>query len=120
MRLLVADDDVDTAQTLADLLGLLLAPVDVLIAFDGEGALTIATNSRQPVDAVLLELDMPRMDGVMVAIAMRKVLGPAAPMLIAITGNHRVIPLARSSQAFDHILTKPVKVEQMLALLRTL
>jgi two-component system sensor histidine kinase/response regulator len=57
-RLLVVDDDTTTAALLRRIFE---AEYEVLTALDGEQALALL--SQQPVDLVLLDLQMPRMDG---------------------------------------------------------
>src|SRR6202044_3222182 len=64
---------------------------------------------RQPYDLVLLDIQMPEMDGVEAAQAMRKKLGDACPYLVAVTAN--AFHGAREeylAQGFDDYLSKPV------------
>lgn len=118
--LLIADDDRDGAQTLAELLRLLLPPpVEIVLAFDGEEALASATGSRIP-HAVIMDIEMPAMDGVNAAIGIRRKLNGGAPTLIAVTGHMAMITLPRVRNAFDHALVKPVKLDELLALLHPL
>ena len=118
MRLLIADDDRDGAETLAELLRLLVAPpIEIVLAFDGEEALAVTTGSTSPPDAVIMDIEMPRMDGVNAAIGIRSALGRGAPTLIAVSGYAGITKLAGVSRAFDHVLTKPVKVDELLQLL---
>ena len=113
-----ADDDRDSAETLAHLLRLLVAPPpDILLASDGQEALEAVIGSTRPPDAVIMDLEMPRMDGLNAAIGIRRALGTRAPMLIAVTGRVDMTRLARRSTAFDHALLKPVKVDELLGLL---
>jgi two-component system response regulator MprA len=119
--LVIADDDRDSAETLAQLLRLLLPPpVDIVLAFDGKGALAAVTNGAPRPDAVILDIEMPRMDGVNAALAIRNALGSETPTLIAVSGHVDVTRLARVNSAFDHALPKPVQVNELLRLLGSL
>ena len=119
MLLVIADDDRDSAETLAQLLRLLVSPpFDVVLAADGQEAMTAATSCTPPPDAVIMDVEMPRMDGLTAAIGIRRALGTMAPMLIAVTGHAGMTKLPGGSTAFDHALLKPVKVSELLTLLR--
>ena len=119
MLLVIADDDRDSAETLAQLLRLLVSPSpDIVLAADGQEALRAATGCTPPPDAVIMDLEMPRMDGLHAAIGIRRALGPRAPKLIAITGHVGMTKLPGGSTAFDHALLKPVEVGELLGLLR--
>jgi two-component system response regulator MprA len=116
----IADDDQDTAETLAMLLRLRVAPTpDIVLVVDGQEALTAATNFTCPPDAVIMDLEMPRMDGLSAAIGIRRALGAGAPMLIAVTGHKGMTELARGSTPFDHTLLKPLKIDELVGLLRS-
>src|SRR5207247_522533 len=58
-RILVADDNRDSADAMAMLLG--LGGNDVRVAYDGEAALKLAEEFRPEV--LLLDIGMPRLDG---------------------------------------------------------
>ena len=75
LRVLVADDDVDAAQALASLLPYLSRrPMVVIVAFDGEQAAQMATGPAKP-HVVVMDIDMPVMDGFEAASAIRRVVG---------------------------------------------
>jgi CheY-like chemotaxis protein len=60
MKVLIADDDVDVADSLAVLVRVVL-DFDVCVMYDGEGAIANAGDYRP--DAVVLDIDMPGLDG---------------------------------------------------------
>lgn len=103
-RILVADDNVDAAQTFAELLR--LEGFDVREVHDGEEALRVAREFRPQL--VFLDLDMPRMTGIQVAMQLRQLAPPARPHMVALTGWGREADLAAAKAAgFDEHLTKP-------------
>jgi CheY-like chemotaxis protein len=116
-RVLVVDDNRDAAESLGMLLGLLGAEVQV--AFDGPQALA-AFDAHEP-QVVLLDIGMPEMDGFEVARRIRRRLTGRDVALIALTGWGQEKDRQRSRSAgFDHHLIKPVEVEVLQALLRSL
>jgi PAS domain S-box-containing protein len=104
-RVLVADDNRDSAQTMTLLLAKMGA--DVRTAYDGDEALTLAGQARP--DVVLLDIGMPKMDGYEVARRIRAAPWGADIKLIALTGWGQDEDRRRSKEAgFDHHLVKPV------------
>jgi DNA-binding response OmpR family regulator len=105
LRLLVVDDNVDAADSLA--MALRMSGQEVRVAYDGAAALTIAAEI-QP-EAVLLDIGMPVMDGYVVAKRLRETAGPERLLLIAVTGWGQDEDRRMSKEAgFDHHLVKPV------------
>jgi signal transduction histidine kinase/ActR/RegA family two-component response regulator len=103
-RILIADDNVDAAQTFAELLR--MEGFDVHEAHDGVEALRSAREFRPHV--VFLDLDMPRMSGLEVAVQLRQLADPSRPHLVALTGWGQQSDLAAARAAgFDEHLTKP-------------
>ena len=103
-RILVADDDLDGAETLAIVLR--VAGHDVQIAHDGPSTLRIAADF-QP-DVVFLDVGMPGMDGFETARQLRQRVELDKAVLVALTGYGREEDRARAAQAgFDHFLVKP-------------
>ena len=116
-RVLIADDHADAAETLSALLQLISpSPMVIFVAFDGLQALRMATRAPYP-DAVILDIDMPRMNGIEAACAIRQALGELTPALIAVSGNVDRIDLA--STVFGHVLHKPVDADRLLTILRS-
>jgi signal transduction histidine kinase len=109
-RVLVVDDNVDAAQTLADFLRLLGHRVES--AVDGEGALRIAEVLHP--DVAFIDLNMPRMDGVEVARRLRVTPWGRSARLVALTGMGQQSDIARTREAgFDEHLTKPANLERI-------
>jgi CheY-like chemotaxis protein len=114
-RVLVVDDNVDAADSIALLLR--LGGHEVRMAYDGPTALLIAQAFRP--HAVLLDIGMPGMDGYEVAVRLRRQPGPPPELLVALTGWGQETDQRRSQEAgFDHHLVKPAEpaaVQRLLA-----
>jgi len=116
-RILVVDDNRDSAQSLGLLLKFLGA--DITTANDGPSALEAIRRYRPSV--VLLDIGMPGMDGYEVAQRARLEPEGAALVLIALTGWGQEEDRRRSHEAgFDHHLVKPVDLAALQAILAAL
>uniref|UniRef100_UPI00082B7DC2 PAS domain-containing sensor histidine kinase n=1 Tax=Azohydromonas lata TaxID=45677 RepID=UPI00082B7DC2 len=114
LKVLVADDNEDAAQTLALLLS--FQGFETRVALAGLDAVALAR--QWPADAAVLDIGMPDLDGHAVARALRAMEGGQRMRLIALTGWGQDADRRKSAAAgFDHHLTKPVDVQQLLALL---
>jgi PAS domain S-box-containing protein len=106
-RVLVVDDNEDSAQTMAMLLA--LSGHVIRIAHDGASALEITASFRPHV--VLLDIGLPGMDGYDVARQLRARPDMAKTTLVAMTGYGQEDDRRRSSEAgFAHHLVKPIDV----------
>jgi signal transduction histidine kinase/ActR/RegA family two-component response regulator len=109
-RVLVVDDNRDSADTLGELLA--LWGHDVAVAHDGPGALEVA-EARHP-EVVLLDIGLPGVDGYEVARRIRASAQGNEPLLIALTGLGQEGDRRKSVEAgFDHHLAKPVDPEAL-------
>ena len=119
-RILIVDDKVDGATTLAMLLG--FSGHEIRTAFNGPEALKIAIEFNPEV--VFLDIGLPGMNGYEVARHFRADPALSNTVLIAVTGWGSKEDRLRSEQAgFDEHLTKPVELatfEEMLARLDAL
>jgi signal transduction histidine kinase/DNA-binding response OmpR family regulator len=115
LRVLVVDDNVDAADTLAALLE--MGGHATRVANDGTQALEMAQAFRPQV--VFLDIGLPGMNGYEVARRMRSTPGMESGILVALTGWGTREDRERSSEAgFDHHLTKPADmaaVENLLS-----
>jgi signal transduction histidine kinase/CheY-like chemotaxis protein len=113
-RILVADDNVDAAESLATLFR--LDGHEVHVVHDGESALSAALELKP--DVALLDLGMPRLTGHEVAARIRESVLGRRPLLIAVTGWGQSGDRERSMRAgFDHHFTKPIHYGQLTGLL---
>jgi two-component system CheB/CheR fusion protein len=114
LRILVVEDEPAVAEMLVLLLR--LWGHTVRAATDGPGALEAAGPFRPQV--VLCDVGLPGMDGYQVARELRLREGPAAPVLVAVTGYGQEEDRRRAQQAgFDYHMTKPVNAPALEALL---
>jgi PAS domain S-box-containing protein len=113
LRVLVVDDNRDSADTMAGLLQAL--GHDGLAVYDGSAALE-AVREFEP-RIILLDLNMPGLDGYAVAQQLRRS-GSTRLFIGAMTGYGQEADRQRTLEAgFDAHLTKPVGVEQLLELI---
>ncbi|MEQ1568723.1 MAG: ATP-binding protein, partial [Myxococcota bacterium] len=118
-RVLVVDDDLDVAQSMATLLELM--GHEVRVAHDGAGALAAMADPTPEV--VFLDIGMAGVSGLEVARLIRAGHRFGRPYLVALTGYGAAEDLARTHAAgFDLHLVKPVepaRLEEVLASLPT-
>ena len=115
-RILVVDDNVDTARGMEILLK--LHGHDVHAANDGRAALQAAEALRP--DVVLLDIGLPGMDGYQVAAKLREDQNLKGTVIIAVSGYAQEEDRRRSRAAgFDHHMVKPVDHKALMRLLAT-
>ncbi len=114
LRVLIVDDNMDTAQTL----GMLLtrAGHHVTLAYEGKQAIEEA-HAKLP-QAVVLDIGLPGMDGFEVARRLRGESLFSETLLIAVTGYGQESDRRQARDAgFNHHLTKPVDLDLLKKLL---
>ena len=118
-RILVADDNVDAASSLAQFLEIL--GHDVRTANDGMKAVDMAAGFKP--DVIFLDIAMPKLNGYDACRLIRKQPSATKTFIIALTGWGQDENRRHSVEAgFDHHLVKPmdpVKLEHLLANLQT-
>ncbi|MCZ8258459.1 MAG: response regulator [Polaromonas sp.] len=113
-KILIVDDNVDAANTLAALLG--MDGFAVTTAYDGIAAVA-ATKADTP-DIVVMDIGMPGMNGYDAARLMRQQPDSEKMVLVALTGWGQTTDKALASQAgFNHHLVKPVDYESLMSCL---
>lgn len=114
MRVLIADDNRDAADTLAMVLR--FWGHEVRAVYDGTSAL-LAARSFKP-HAALLDIQMPNVNGGEVALGIRRQSGSEGTFIIALSANEPDDPrLARYEGAFDAFLSKPCDLDYLAELL---
>jgi signal transduction histidine kinase/CheY-like chemotaxis protein len=113
-RILIADDNRDGADSLAELLR--IDGHDVYVAYEGRQAL--ATFEQVLPDVALLDVGMPGLTGLDVVRSIRQHPAGARTVLIAVTGRGEEKDRHRALEAgFDHLVTKPTDPERIQALI---
>ena len=115
MRLLVVEDDPDLKRQLTQALGEAGYAVDS--AADGEEGHFLG--ETEPYDAVVLDLGLPKRDGISVLEAWRRD-GHKMPVLILTARDRWNEKVSGMDAGADDYLTKPFNMEELLARLRAL
>lgn len=117
LRVLVVDDNVDSAEMLATALEAMGHTVEV--AHHGEAAIELAREYAP--DVALLDIGLPGLDGYEVARQLRALPNCAATVLIAITGHGAPEDVARSRLAgFVEHIVKPPEVARLMSVIENL
>lgn len=112
MHFLVVDDNHDSADSLGELLRMLLeAKVGVVYS----GADAVAAAGRTDFDAMVTDIEMPGMDGIAAAGHIRSLPHPPR-LVIAVSGVADSLPTSDLS-VFDRVLVKPVDIDMLVGLL---
>jgi CheY-like chemotaxis protein len=113
-RILVADDNVDAAQSLKMLLE--MAGHEVHLAHDGRQAIYLA--EQYIPELAIVDIGMPKLNGYDVARSIRSTVWGRALYLIALTGWGQEDDKRRAASAgFDLHLTKPVDPDKIFEIL---
>jgi PAS domain S-box-containing protein len=113
-RVLVADDNLDAAESLSMLLTMM--GHEVRAAHDGAQAVEQAEQFRP--DLILMDVGMPRLDGLQAATRIRSMDWGASPVIVALTGWGQDADRERSKEAgCDAHLVKPLDFDRLMVLL---
>lgn len=115
IRILCVDDNRDAADSEALLLG--VVGYEAQACYDGPTALNIADNFQPSI--CLLDLNMPGMEGDVLAQRLREQAKGRPLMVIAVTAMSSEAVRERTA-GFDRHLVKPVAPKQLLALVNRL
>ena len=115
MRLLVVEDDKDLNRQLVK--ALMQAGYAVDSALDGEEGQFLG--ETEPYDAVILDLGLPKMDGVKVLESWREA-GRSMPVLVLTARDAWSDKVKSFDAGADDYVTKPFHIEEILARLRAL
>jgi CheY-like chemotaxis protein len=113
-RVLVVDDDVESQELYVEILQ--WAGFDVATAGDGDSALKQAVASEP--DAILLDILLPKRDGIAVLRELRQVPQTSSVPIIALTGVADAADRARIVGGFTEVLEKPCDPNSLITALR--
>ncbi len=117
LRILVVDDNVDAATSLAQ--SLAAHGHTTFVAHEGTAALALVNTQHAPLDVCILDLGLPGMDGWELARHLRSQASTSHSALVALTGYGQQADRERSACAgFGHHFVKPVDMSALHALLR--
>ncbi len=115
MRLLIAEDDPDLARQLTKA----LADAGFTIDHAGDGEEAHHLGATEPYDAIVLDLGLPKIDGVTVLRRWREN-GRDTPVLILTARDQWSEKVAGFDAGADDYVTKPFHMEEVIARLRAL
>lgn len=116
-RILIVDDNLDSAKSLFEVLK--LAGNETFVATDGEEAVKAAEQLRP--DAILLDIGLPKLNGFDACRRIREHAWAQNTLIIALTGWGQEEDRRKSAEAgFDIHMVKPVNVAELLNLLARL
>jgi CheY-like chemotaxis protein len=114
LRVLVVDDNVDAVEALTRI----LTGWGHVLESACDGVAAVRTAAVFEPDVVLLDLGLPRMDGLTVARRLRESRSGRSLLLVAMTGFGQHADRRRSAEAgFDHHLVKPVDLDTLRGIL---
>ena len=114
LRVLVVDDNVDAADSLA----LLLQQMGQRVQIAYDGATALRAISANPPHLLILDIGMPHMSGYDVARAVRGMQLPSQPLIAAVTGWGQPADRERAREAgFDRHFAKPISEENIRGML---
>ena len=116
LRVMVVDDNHDTADVLAAILK--LSGHDVRSLYDGPSAIKTALEFLPHV--ILMDVGLPQLDGYEVAKKIRELPTIKDVVMVAVTGYAGTVDRVKSYQAgFNNHLAKPASVEDVQRILAT-
>lgn len=115
LRLLLVDDEAPARQRLRHLLADISAQIEtVVVAEAADGLSALEYLERLPVDVALIDIRMPRMDGLQLALHLTR--QQKRPAIIFVTAFDEYAVRAFDLTATDYLL-KPVRAERLLTAL---
>jgi PAS domain S-box-containing protein len=115
LKVLIVDDNVDAAQTLA----LLIEAQGHQVQVEHASHAALESAVAQPPDVCLLDIGLPELDGNALARRLRTLPQTSGAVLVAVTGYGQDQDRKQARDAgFDHHFVKPVDIAKLSSLLR--
>ncbi len=115
LRILMAEDNAINQRVGK----LILQKAGFMIDLVGDGCEAVEAHRVQPYDLILMDCQMPTMDGFEASRLIRKLEGQPQPVIIAVTANALVGERERCLLAgMDDYLSKPFQADQLIAVVR--
>lgn len=115
LKILIAEDNVVNQKLVTHLLGRMGYRIEIV----SNGLEVLAALERQTYDLVLMDIQMPEMDGITTSQHIRKTYSPC-PYLVAVTANAMAGDRERYLTAgMDDYISKPIRIEELLRVLKT-
>jgi len=115
VRILVVEDEAGLREGIVDL----LEGDDHVVTAVGDGVAAVETGLREPYDLVVLDLMLPRLDGVEVCRRLRAA-RPGMPILMLTARGSEDDKVRGLSEGADDYVTKPFSARELLARVRVL
>jgi two-component system response regulator (stage 0 sporulation protein F) len=112
-RILVVDDDRGMVATLCDILE--LHGWETLRGYDGESAVSLA--AQHDVDLLLMDIRMPRLDGIAAWRAIHSRQKRARAVLMTAHAQHDAARIEAEGEGVVRVLRKPLDLPELVALL---
>jgi len=112
-KILVVEDDADSRELLATVLQ--IEGFDVITAEDGRSGIKVA-EAEQP-DLVITDINMPELNGFMMAKILREKSDLRKIPILALTAYPQDIIQSAVADGIDKILSKPVQIDALVALI---
>jgi DNA-binding response OmpR family regulator len=113
-RVLIVDGDAEATELLATLLRLSNPSITTMAAHTAHAAVVLASEYRP--DVAIVDLGTQAMSGEVIAGGVLSACANARPLMIALSGGGFGRSEARLRRVFDHVLTKPVELANLVSL----
>ncbi|MGZ5818696.1 MAG: ATP-binding protein [Burkholderiaceae bacterium] len=114
LRLLIVDDNIDAANSLA----MLLEAIGHHVTVENDSQSALALAKKESFDAYLLDIGLPGMDGNELARRLRVLPRSETALLVAISGYGQQVDRERAKESsFDHYLVKPANPAKLAKVL---
>lgn len=116
MKVLIVDDNYNIAETIADYLG--LADITVDFAYNGQAAIQLLESER--FDVIIMDIMMPKLDGIATVAKLRDELRCGTPILFLTAKDSLADKVAAFKAGGDDYLLKPFALEELLLRIQAL